>query len=85
MMDLTTALDIAREALLTALLTAAPMLGVGIVVGLLISLFQTVTQLNDQTLSIAPKIVAMLTAVIFFIPWLAARVIEYAQSMLAGT
>ncbi len=85
MMDLTTALDIAREALLTALLTAAPMLGVGIVVGLLISLFQTVTQLNDQTLSIAPKIVAMLTAVIFFIPWLAARVIEYAQSMLSGT
>ncbi|MCH8806076.1 MAG: flagellar biosynthetic protein FliQ [Planctomycetes bacterium] len=84
-MDLTTALDIAREALLTALLTAAPMLGVGIVVGLLISLFQTVTQLNDQTLSIAPKIVAMLTAVIFFIPWLAARVIEYAQSMLSGT
>ena len=61
------------------------MLGVGIVVGLLISLFQTVTQLNDQTLSIAPKIVAMLTAVIFFIPWLAARVIEYAQSMLSGT
>ena len=46
MMDLTTALDMAREALLTALLTAAPMLGVGIVVGLLISLFQTVTQLN---------------------------------------
>ncbi len=85
MMDLTTALDIAREALLTALLTAAPMLGVGIVVGLLISLFQTVTQLNDQTLSIAPKIVAMLAAVIFFIPWLATRVIEYAQSMLSGT
>ena len=51
------ALDIGREALLTALIVAAPILITGIVVGLSISLFQTITQLQDQTFSIVPKIV----------------------------
>ncbi|MBU0639917.1 MAG: flagellar biosynthetic protein FliQ [Planctomycetes bacterium] len=83
-MEFTVALDTAREALLTALMIAGPILGTGVVVGLLISLFQTVTQLQDQTLSIVPKIAAMIGAAIFFVPWLAARLIEYAQEMFGG-
>ena len=56
----------------------------GILVGLIISLLQTLTQLQDQTFSIVPKIVAMFGAAIFFVPWLANRLLEYAQAMFAG-
>ncbi len=78
------ALDIAREALLVTLIVAGPILLAGIVVGLAVSLFQTLTQLQDQTFAIVPKIVAMLGAAIFLIPWLAKRLIEFSQQMFAG-
>ena len=81
-MDLAAALDMGRHALLTTLIICAPVLGVGVAVGLLISLIQTVTQIQDQTLNIVPKIVAMVAAAVFFIPWLAHRLLEYTQAML---
>jgi len=84
MFDLPQALDLGREALLTALIIAGPILASGIIVGVVISLIQTLTQLQDQTFSIVPKIVAMLGAAVFFIPWLANRLIEYTQAMFAG-
>jgi len=84
-MDMSLALDLGREALLTALTIAGPVLLTGIVVGVVISLLQTITQLQDQTLTIVPKIAAMIGAAIFFIPWLATRIIEYTQQMFAGT
>lgn len=80
-----TALDLAREALLTSLIISGPVLLAGLVVGLLISVAQTVTQLQDQTLSIVPKIVAMVVAGGFFVPWLLHRLIEYTQKMFSGT
>lgn len=83
-MEMPLALDLAREALLTSLIIAGPVLVAGLVVGLLISLIQTVTQIQDQTLSIVPKIVAMVAAAIFFVPWLAQRVVEYTQSLYGG-
>lgn len=85
MMDVPAALDIGREALLTALIIAGPILGIGILVGLSVALLQTLTQIQDQTFSIVPKIVAMFGAAIFFVPWLANRLIEYAQEMFGGT
>ncbi len=83
-MDLTSALDLGREALLTTLVIAGPILAVGILVGLVISLLQSLTQLQDQTFSIVPKIVAMFAATIFFVPWLANRLVEYAQHMFSA-
>ncbi len=83
-MDMAAALDLGREALLTSLIIAGPVLGIGVVVGIIVSLVQTITQLNDQTLALVPKILAMVAATMFFVPWLAARLIEYAQSMFAG-
>lgn len=85
MLDLPQALDLGREALLIALIIAGPILGTGIVVGVIISLIQTLTQIQDQTFSIVPKIVAMFGAMIFFVPWLANRLIEYTQALLSGT
>jgi flagellar biosynthetic protein FliQ len=83
-MDLSIAIDLGREALLTALMIAGPVLATGIVVGLTISLVQAVTQIQDQTLSMVPKIVAMVLATAFFVPWLAQRALEYTTSMFAG-
>jgi flagellar biosynthetic protein FliQ len=83
-MDLPTALDMGRDALLTALVISSPILGAGIVVGLTISLVQTVTQLQDQTFAIVPKIVAMFAAALFFVPWLANRLLEYTQTVWGG-
>jgi len=82
--DLTSALDLGREALLTTLVIAGPILAVGILVGLVISLLQSLTQLQDQTFSIVPKIVAMFAAAVFFVPWLANRLVEYAQHMFSA-
>lgn len=84
MLDFATALDMGRAALIESMIIAGPVLLIGLTVGLLISLLQTVTQLHDQTLAIVPKIVAMLTATILLIPWVGMRMIQYTQNMLAG-
>jgi flagellar biosynthesis protein FliQ len=83
-MDVSAALDLGREAVLTALVIAGPVLCVGVVVGIVLSLIQTVTQLHDQTLSLVPKIVAMVLATVVLVPWLAVRMLEYAREMFAG-
>lgn len=59
-------INVLREAVTTVLLSAAPLLIVAVVVGLLISIFQATTQINEQTLSFVPKIVAVLLALLVF-------------------
>lgn len=80
-MDFGAALDIGRTAFFMALSTSAPILLIGLVVGLSISVFQAVTQLQEQTLTFVPKIAAMVVAASFFIPWIANRMVNYAQEM----
>ena len=81
-MDFTQALELGRDAFWMALVTSAPILVIGLVVGLGISLFQAVTQLQEQTLSFAPKIAAMVIAAAIFIPWIAEQMVSYTQKML---
>lgn len=83
-MEMSLALDLGREALITSLIISGPILAIGLVVGLIISIVQTVTQIQDQTISIVPKIVAMVAATVFFVPWLAQRTLEYSQHLFAG-
>ena len=64
------AVDICRKAIQTILLGSAPMLIIGLVVGLVVSIFQAATQINEQTLSFVPKIIAVFIAILFFGPWL---------------
>lgn len=80
-MEFTEALDMGRDAFMMALMTAAPILLIGLLVGLVISLFQAVTQLQEQTLTFVPKIAAMIIAAMFFIPWIATRMLDYTQSL----
>ncbi len=81
-MELSTALEVGRYAFWMTLVTAAPILVIGLVVGLAISLFQAVTQLQEQALSFVPKIAAMVVAAVIFTPWIAEQMLEYTKSML---
>jgi flagellar biosynthesis protein FliQ len=76
------ALTLGREALIMVLIVSAPIMGIGLVVGLIISLFQSMTQLQEQTLSFVPKIVAMVGVSLVLIPWLTERLLAYTQQLL---
>ena len=78
------AVDIARTALLQALIIAVPILGAGLVVGLLISLFQAVTQIQEQTLTFVPKIITMILVAVVMLSWIAIRMTEFAIEMFSG-
>ncbi len=74
------AVDLVRAAVMNAMIIGAPLLVVGMLVGLVVSLLQAVTQVQDQTISAVPKILAMLVALVFCLPWMADRMIEYTRS-----
>ena len=78
------AIDLGREAMSMALLVRAPVLLVGIGTGLLIGLLQALTQIQDQTLSFVPKILAMLTAFAIGLPWLIQRMVEYSGTLISN-
>lgn len=73
-----------REALTTVLIVAAPMLGVGLIVGLFISILQATTQIHEQTLTFIPKILAVLLAMIFFGPWMLHTLITFCDKVLGN-
>ncbi|MFQ5589941.1 MAG: flagellar biosynthesis protein FliQ [Phycisphaerae bacterium] len=83
-MEFHTAIEMGRDAFWMSLIAAAPILLIGLVVGLCISLFQAVTQLQEQTLTFAPKIAAMVIAASLFIPWIGNKMVDYAQEMLGS-
>ena len=62
--------DITHQAIKVALMISAPMLIGALIMGILVSLFQAVTQINEQTLSFIPKILVIVAALVFFAPWM---------------
>lgn len=72
--------DIGREALQLTLLLALPMLLAGLMVGVTVSILQAATQVQEQTLSFIPKIIAMFAALYFFMPMLITMIVEYAKN-----
>jgi flagellar biosynthetic protein FliQ len=83
-MALDEASELVRQALMLALVISAPMLLMGLAVGLIISLFQAVTQIQEQTLTFIPKIVTMVGSSILLMPWISVRLSEYAITMFGG-
>ena len=63
-------LDISNQAFKVTLMLAAPMLGGALIIGILVSLFQAVTQINEQTLSFIPKMLVIFGALVIFSPWM---------------
>ncbi len=78
------AVDVARGALLQALIIAVPILGAGLLVGLVISLFQAITQIQEQTLTFVPKIIVMILVAIVMLGWISTRMSEFAIQMFSG-
>lgn len=75
------AVDLMRSALVLSLLIGAPALLTAIVVGLVVSLMQAVTQLQDQTLSFVPKIIAMMVVMLYTLPWVLSEIVEYSHEL----
>lgn len=73
-----------RQAAEMVLMLAAPMLVCALVVGLLISVIQAATQINEQTMTFVPKIVAVLVSLILFAPWMIQKMIGFTSGILAS-
>ena len=80
-MDLEMAIDLVRNATFLALTIGAPILIVSMVVGLAISILQAVTQIQEQTLNLVPKIVLMTITMLVILPWAIQRVMEYTTAL----
>ncbi len=75
-------MDLGRDAMLLVLLTAAPVLIVSLLTGLLISIFQAVTQIHEMTLTFVPKIVATFLVLIIFAPWMIRVMVGFTANLL---
>jgi flagellar biosynthetic protein FliQ len=74
-------MEIGRQAIEVTLVLSAPMLLTALIVGLVISIFQAATQINEATLQFVPKLVAMFVVLIFFGPWMLDYVMDYIQRL----
>jgi flagellar biosynthetic protein FliQ len=78
------AIQISRDALSMVMLIAAPMLGLGLLVGLLVSVFQATTQIQEQTLAFIPKIIAIFVAILVFGPWMLSLMVDYTREIFTN-
>ncbi len=78
------ALSLGREAIFTALIVAAPMLVLGLVTGLVVSIFQAVTQIQEQTLTFIPKILISALALLFFGPFMLAMLTSFTSRVFTN-
>ena len=76
------AVSLFQSALLLALLLAAPMLLFGLVAGLVISVFQAVTQIQEMTLSFVPKVLAVVLSLFLFLPWMLGKLIQFTTHII---
>ncbi len=74
-------LDLVKQALIIALKISAPVLVAGILIGLLIAIVQSVTSIQEQTLTLVPKIFAMVAVAVALLPWIIMRIAEFAAEM----
>jgi flagellar biosynthetic protein FliQ len=70
-----------KEAVWITLLVAGPMLFFGLLVGLIISIFQAVTQVHEMTLTFIPKILAVMGALVFFAPWMMSVLLNFTERL----
>ena len=80
-MDSEFAIEVVSQAIKVALMLSAPMLAGALVVGVLVSIFQAVTQINEQTLSFIPKILVIVAALVIFSPWMMETMVTYTKDL----
>ncbi len=77
-------LQIAKDMIEITLILSLPVMGVGLVVGLLVSLFQSLTQMHEMTLTFVPKIVAVLLSLLFLLPWMMQKLVFYTENLIVN-
>jgi len=78
------AIEVVNQAIKVTLLLSAPMLIGALVIGILVSIFQAVTQINEQTLSFIPKILVIIAALVIFSPWMMETLVTYTQDLFTS-
>lgn len=77
-----TLLDIVRQALWLAVIVSAPILGAGVLIGLIISIFQSITSIQEQTLTFVPKILVMIGVAVLLMAWIVERLVAFTGQMM---
>lgn len=84
MSDMGMAADVAREALWIAVKISLPVLAMGLAVGLIISVLQAATQIQEPSLSFLPKLLAIVLTLALLMPWMLSVLVEYARRLVTG-
>lgn len=79
-----TVMEIGRQAIMVLLLVSAPLMLVALITGLIISIFQAATQINEATLSFVPKIVAIFATLVIAGPWMLEMLVDYVRRLLGS-
>ncbi|MFE5428059.1 MULTISPECIES: flagellar biosynthesis protein FliQ [Bacillaceae] len=77
-------IDIAEKGIYMVLIIAGPLMVIALIVGLLVSIFQATTQIQEQTLAFVPKIVAVLLGLILLAPWMLSHLLSYANEIFGN-
>ncbi len=75
---------IAKETIQLTLLVSTPMLGLGLIVGLIISIFQAVTSIQEMTLTFIPKILAVFLGLLYFAPWMLEKLVTFTSNLIVN-
>ncbi len=70
-----------KQTLYTVLIVAGPLLAAGLIIGILVSVFQTVTQIREMSLTFVPKIIGVMITLAIFAPWMASSLIDFTMSI----
>ena len=81
-MSIDQTVDIAREAITVALMIVGPILIAAVVMSLLVSLAQALTSIQDQTISIVPRLIVVTLTFLFTLPWILQRMTEYSRDVI---
>lgn len=74
--------DISREGIKIAVMLSSPMLIGALIIGIVVSLFQAVTQINEQTLSFIPKILVIVGSLVIFAPWMSDTLVTFTRDLI---
>ncbi|MFH1386180.1 MAG: flagellar biosynthesis protein FliQ [bacterium] len=75
------AVNVLYQAIYLTLLISAPAVGIGLLVGFIISLFQAVTQIQEQTLTFVPKVISVLLMIAFTSPWIFSMIVDFTNTL----
>ncbi|WP_371371248.1 flagellar biosynthesis protein FliQ [Sporomusa aerivorans] len=75
------AIQLGRDALAMVMMVSAPMLILGLTVGIMVSIFQATTQIQEQSLAFIPKIIAVFVAILVFGPWMLSIIVDYTREI----